>query len=96
MNQHSATQVNIGTCGFYPDSVGWTLERRLDLVDYEARVVLHVLDVPVDVCIQRVLESGGDDAQALADTVLRDCAHLDERTLADEARAYSDSVIVTD
>ncbi|GIG54342.1 AAA family ATPase [Demequina activiva] len=59
-----------------------------------ARTVLHFVDMPVDVCIARVLQRGGDDAQALADTVLRDSAHLYERPTEDEGAAYDAFEIV--
>ncbi|WP_159448848.1 ATP-binding protein [Demequina sp. NBRC 110053] len=59
-----------------------------------ARTVLHWVDVPVDVCIARVLERGGEDARALADGVLRDSAHLYEAPTAEEGAAYDGFEIV--
>lgn len=53
-----------------------------------AETALHFLDVPVDICIERVLRRGGPDAQALADNVLRDSAHMYERPTEEEGAAY--------
>lgn len=70
----------------------WSREERARLADLGrsvgARTELHWLDAPVELLVERVLARGGEGAEVLATTILRDTAHLYERPTAAEGADF--------
>jgi predicted kinase len=70
----------------------WAREERARLRELAmpsgAHTELHWVDAPVDVCIQRVLERGGEGAEGLARDVLGASAHLYEEPGAEEQASF--------